>query len=41
MREDAALMASLAARSAGAHRTGRPAEDPRDGDTGRWFRPGH
>jgi NO-binding membrane sensor protein with MHYT domain len=45
MREDAALMASLAGRAAsppaGAHPAGRPAAGPGDGDAGRWFRPGH
>ena len=45
MREDAALMASLAggpvAPRAGTHRTSRPGEGPGDGDAGRWFRPGH
>ncbi|MGH3123876.1 MAG: MHYT domain-containing protein, partial [Streptosporangiaceae bacterium] len=45
MREDAALMASLAGRHAApptaAHRTSRPGEDPGDRDAGRWFRPDH
>jgi NO-binding membrane sensor protein with MHYT domain len=45
MREDAALMASLAGRPAappaGAHRAGPPAEGPGDDAAGRWFRPGH
>jgi len=44
MREDAALMAHLSARaregSVGAHRAGRPEEEPRDPGAGRWFRPG-
>jgi NO-binding membrane sensor protein with MHYT domain len=44
MREDAALMASLAGRPAAppaaAHHTGRRA-GPGDGDAGRWFRPRH
>jgi NO-binding membrane sensor protein with MHYT domain len=45
MREDTALMASLAAQlaapPAGARRTGPPAEGPGDDAAGRWFRPGH
>jgi NO-binding membrane sensor protein with MHYT domain len=40
MREDAALMASLAGRPAGARRAGHPGEGPGDGAAGRWFRPG-
>ncbi len=44
MREDAALMAHLSARSregsVGAHRAGRPGEEPGDPRSGRWFRPG-
>jgi NO-binding membrane sensor protein with MHYT domain len=44
MREDAALMAHLAARSregsVGAHGAGRPGEEPGDPRSGRWFRPG-
>ena len=46
MREDAALMASLAGRpaappAAGAHRAGHPGEGPGDREAGRWFRAGH
>jgi NO-binding membrane sensor protein with MHYT domain len=45
MREDAALMASLAGQHAApparAHRAGRPGEGPGDGAGGHWFRPGH
>jgi NO-binding membrane sensor protein with MHYT domain len=45
MREDTALMASLAAQlaapPAGARRPGPPAEGPGDDAAGRWFRPGH
>jgi NO-binding membrane sensor protein with MHYT domain len=45
MREDAALMASLAGQPAvppaGAHRTGPQAEGPGGDAAGRWFRPGH
>jgi NO-binding membrane sensor protein with MHYT domain len=45
MREDAALMASLAGQHAApparAHRAGRPGEGPGDSAGGHWFRPGH
>jgi NO-binding membrane sensor protein with MHYT domain len=45
MREDTALMASLAAQlaapPAGAHQAGPPPEGPGDDAAGRWFRPGH
>jgi NO-binding membrane sensor protein with MHYT domain len=45
MREDTALMASLAAQlaapPAGAHRASPPSEGPGEDAAGRWFRPGH
>jgi NO-binding membrane sensor protein with MHYT domain len=45
MREDTALLASLAAQlaapPAGAHQASPPAEGPGDDAAGRWFRPGH